>query len=70
MYTHTHIYICIYIYIYILQTGTSHKFRKQTGTCQRGVGKRRRRTGEREVRGISFQLQNKWVMGMKWTVWK
>ena len=32
------------IYIYILQTGTSHKFRKQTGACQRVRG------GEEQVR--------------------
>ena len=44
--------IKVTVYIY-------SKYRKQTGGCQRGVGRRMRGTGEREIRGISFQLQNK-----------
>ena len=35
------------------------KYRKQTDGCQSRVGRRMRGTGEREIRGISFQLQNK-----------
>ena len=43
----------------------SHRYRKQTGGCQRGGawGGERNRWGK--LRGTNFQLQNKWVTGMK-----
>ena len=46
-----------------------YRYREQTGVCQRGGiwGEERNRWGR--LRGTNFQLQNKWVMDMKCTVW-
>ena len=50
-------------------TKQSYRYTEQTGGCQRrGVwGEERNRWGR--LRGTNFQLQNKWVMDMKCTVW-
>ena len=54
----------------IIKQRQSNRYREQTGGCQRrGVWVDERNRWGR-LRGTDFQLQNKWVRGIKWTVWE
>ena len=54
----------------ITKKNQSYRYREQTGGCQRWRGwGGMERTWWGWVTGTNFQLQNKWVTGMKCTVW-
>ena len=50
-------------------TKQSCRYREQTGGCQRGGGWGVERNMWGRLRGTNFQLQDKWVTGMKCTAW-
>ena len=47
----------------------SQRYRQQTSGCQRGEGWGEERSRWGRLRSINSQLQNKWITGMKCTVW-
>ena len=54
---------------HITKQKQNHRYREQTGGYQRRSGWREGRNRWGRLRGINLQLQNKWVMSMKCTVW-
>ena len=48
----------------------SHRCRQQTSGCQRGEGWGEERSRWGRVRSTDSQVQNKWITGMKCTVWE